>query len=996
MRYPATLLARLAVLCLLLGGCSASGPVTAPALSEAARVAEARKSLSAWLDWCRAKAQPCTIQLDRASRVDTVFVDPTGTLQVQFNEAFAQIPFREDNVARLESMVATAVRPYFADTEIELTALGLPLAELIPNLYRTRPQDWDRSRMPQANTERPLPLVRPLDQPWTPTQGLQGRALALWPSHGWYYEARLDRWEWQRARVFQTVEDLLPMAFIVPYLAPMLENAGANVFLPRERDVQRHEVRIDHDADTAGYQVFGNWQTATPGFAMPDSVLTGQENPFAAGSHQWTRTAATATDSIRWLPTIPETGDYAVYLSFSQSEENTTDARYTVHHAGGLTRFAVNQQIGGGTWVYLGTFRFHAGTDPTQAAVVLTNASDTPGQRVTADAVRFGGGMGNVVRGGSTSGRPRFVEAARYYMQYAGMPPSLVYNVTDTLDDYTDDYRGRGEWVNYLKGAPFGPNKDRSAPGLGLPIDLSLAFHTDAGQSRSDTTIGTLMIYSSDGGDDTRFFPDGQSRFANRDLGDLLQTQLVEDIRAQYDPVWQRRGIWDRDYSEAFRPNVPAALLELLSHQNYLDMKFALDPRFRFDVSRSIYKAMLRFLAAQHEQPYVVQPLPVSHMQATFTGERQVTIRWQPVEDPLEPSATPTGYVVETRRAEGGFGNGVAVTGTRIAFDDLVPGVIYSYRVRAVNAGGASLPSEILSVCWQGDGTRPVLIVNGFDRVAPPASLEADSLRGFVADRDTGVPDRYDLSYVGPQYEFDATVAWQDDDAPGHGASHATHETTVVAGNTFDYPYLHGQAFQALGRAFVSASDEAVWDGQVHLANYPLIDLILGEERRTPWPKPVRPPSFEAFPAPLQAALQTYLRGGGRLFASGAYLTTDLFESRRPADSLFARDVLHVRHRTNLAAKSGAVLPTSPAFPVVPFRYEARLNPERYAVEAPDGLEPAAPDAQTLLRYAENNISAAVGMPGTVVLFGFPFEAIRTAAAREAVLRAVLAYVRLE
>jgi hypothetical protein len=83
-------------------------------------------------------------------------------------------------------------------------------------------------------------VVLNLDRPVQPVAGLAGRHIALWPSHGWYYEHSLGRWEWQRARVFQTVEDLLPMSFVVPYLAPMLEQAGARVFMPRERDVQTH------------------------------------------------------------------------------------------------------------------------------------------------------------------------------------------------------------------------------------------------------------------------------------------------------------------------------------------------------------------------------------------------------------------------------------------------------------------------------------------------------------------------------------------------------------------------------------------------------------------------------------------------------------------------------------------------------------------------------------------------------------------------------------
>lgn len=36
---------------------------------------------------------------------------------------------------------------------------------------------------------------------------------------------------------------------IIPYLIPMLENAGANVFTPRERDTQKQEVIVDNDGN---------------------------------------------------------------------------------------------------------------------------------------------------------------------------------------------------------------------------------------------------------------------------------------------------------------------------------------------------------------------------------------------------------------------------------------------------------------------------------------------------------------------------------------------------------------------------------------------------------------------------------------------------------------------------------------------------------------------------------------------------------------------------
>ena len=178
--------------------------------------------------------------------------------------------------------------------------------------------------------------------------------------------------------------------------------------------------------------------------------------------------------------------------------------------------------------------------------------------------------MGDILRNGSVSGKPRFAEGANTGFNTRDSPDTLIYNLYKGKDDYRDDYNSRSEYLNYLYGAPFGPKKNRQDPGLGIPIDLTLAFHTDAGITHSDTTIGTLAIYSYPSADSTFSFPDGVSRMANRDFADLLQTQLVGDLRTLYDPVWNRRAVMDGAYSEARRPQVPCTLVELLSHQNFL------------------------------------------------------------------------------------------------------------------------------------------------------------------------------------------------------------------------------------------------------------------------------------------------------------------------------------------------------------------------------------------------------------------------------------------
>src|SRR5574344_232223 len=75
------------------------------------------------------------------------------------------------------------------------------------------------------------------------------------------------------------------------------------------------------------------------------------------------------------------------------------------------------------------------------------------------------------------SGYPRFTEGARYWLQWAGYDLD-VYSPNENQNDYNDDYMSRGKWVNTLcGGSSFNP----AQKGKNVPIDLSMAFHTDAG-----------------------------------------------------------------------------------------------------------------------------------------------------------------------------------------------------------------------------------------------------------------------------------------------------------------------------------------------------------------------------------------------------------------------------------------------------------------------------------------------------------------------------------
>ena len=56
---------------------------------------------------------------------------------------------------------------------------------------------------------------------------------------------------YKRQRLFCTTEDLFTQSFVLPYVIPMLENAGAVVYTPRERDTQKNEIIVDNDTPNA-------------------------------------------------------------------------------------------------------------------------------------------------------------------------------------------------------------------------------------------------------------------------------------------------------------------------------------------------------------------------------------------------------------------------------------------------------------------------------------------------------------------------------------------------------------------------------------------------------------------------------------------------------------------------------------------------------------------------------------------------------------------------
>jgi N-acetylmuramoyl-L-alanine amidase len=847
------------------------------------------------------------------------------------------------------------------------------LEDYVPNRWRDF-KNIDSSRLFKAYTG--IPLVTRNDRPVF-SSGLSGCHLAIWPSHGCYYNQAADRWQWQRARLWGTVEDIFPWTLTTQYLVPMLENAGANVLMPRERDPQAHEVVVDNDRVIGASKLLirnGSrvWiDHAYRGYVKADTLQN--EPQFLKGTvlSRWHLPGDTA--SLIYIPDIPEEGEYAVYISYAMTDSSVTDAHYEVKYTGGLVKIAVNQTMGGSTWIYLGTFHFARGLNPSTGSVTV-RGGDSKGM-LTSDAIRFGGGMGNVARNGQLSGRPRWMEAARYYLQFAGIPDTLVYGMGKG-NDYVDDYISRGAWVNYLSGRA-GKENNEEPSGLNIPVDMALALHTDAGTTGNDSVIGTLGIYSATrtGG----LFPGGVSRMAGRDLTDLIQSQVVDDTRKLANPNWMHRALLDKEYAEAWRPAVPAALLELLSHQNLADMQCGLDPRFRFVMSRAIYKGILQYMAGVYGREAVVQPLPPDHMAIEATGNRRIRLSWRPVTDSLEQTAIPEGYIIYMQIEENGFEPGLAVKDTVALITLPSWGGLYSFRVTAFNRGGESLPGETLSVSLLPDAS-PVLIVNAFDRVCAPAFFDKGDLAGIAWWEDEGVTGGVDYGHTGTPYDLYRKSEWLHDDSPGWGASSAEAEGWPLYGNTLDFVRIHGRALRNAGYAFVSVSDEVFASSSYPVEKYPAVDVLFGEERGTTALYDPKAVDFRVFTHGLMSALRRHTQNGGHILLSGAYIGTDMIVAGDSLAIQFTADVLHYKWRTNHATTLGSIRVTGEATGLFPgtleFNTEGRAR--IYRVESPDGIEPEGAGAFRIYRYTSGGCTAGVACRGNynTIILGFPFETI--------------------
>lgn len=901
------------------------------------------------------------------------------TVTITLGEEFAQQDITEKLVNKTYKKIKKSLPRQYNKHKLIVMANGMPIEDYIPGRKSDNEYDsyWD------GIDYKGKPWVSNISKPNNISLGLSNRHIALWASHGRYYDQKKGFWKWQRPNLFCTTEDLFTQTIVVPYLIPMLENAGATVFTPRERDWQTKEIIVDNDK---GVSAEGSWygehtekepwtDTGERGFGFRNGILRDGENPFTKGTARMIRTTKKEDKAIAiWQPNFKEKGRYAVYVSYQTMPKSVDDAHYIVRHKGQETHFLVNQKMGGGTWVYLGTFDFDKGENPFNC-VALTNQSKRKGV-VTADAVRFGGGMGNIERGGDISHMPRCLEAARYYAQWAGAPYSIYGNKTGT-DDYAEDINTRSLMTNWLAGgSPYVPAKE----GKKVPIELSLAVHSDAGYERDGKSlVGSLAIC-------TTSFNDGRlnsgiSRFASQDFIEALRSNVTRDLSKKY-KRWNWRYLWDRNYSETRLPEVPSAIIETLSHQNFPDMKLGQDPNFKFTMARSIYKTILRYVSQMHRRPCIVQPLQPHLFKATLTGDNKVKLSWKAQDDELEPTAVPTSYNIYVAAGSGGFDNGTNVRGTSYTME-LEPGVMYRFKVTAVNRGGESFPTSTLSAYYQPGATKTAMVINGFSRLSAPAVRDNIHEQGFDIEEDAGVSYGLTAGWSGKQQCFNKSTMGSTE-PNGLGYSGNEMAGNFVMGNTFDYVYTHADAIAATKRYnIVSCTSETVESGIVDLINYDVVDLALGLQKYDANSTVF----YKSIPSMLRNKLSAYVLGHGKLIASGAYIGSDL-----------QHDDERVWLESTLKVAYGGAVHTDTISGIkgmgTEFDFYRQLNPTHYAATKCDVLMPVS-TAFCPLQYA-NGMSAGVAYKGNdnaTFTMAFPFECIIDRNKRLSIMNGILKFL---
>ena len=107
-------------------------------------------------------------------KIDSVAVNGKS-LQLFANMNWADFPFREDNVAEIYQGVANLLPAEFKGYKLEIRTNKRSIEELVPQSLRSKKD----KKAKVFNPKETKPLVSNISAPYTPTNGLHNRHIAL-------------------------------------------------------------------------------------------------------------------------------------------------------------------------------------------------------------------------------------------------------------------------------------------------------------------------------------------------------------------------------------------------------------------------------------------------------------------------------------------------------------------------------------------------------------------------------------------------------------------------------------------------------------------------------------------------------------------------------------------------------------------------------------------------------------------------------------------------
>jgi len=139
------------------------------------------------------------------------------------------------------------------------------------------------------------------------------------------------------------------------------------------------EVTVNQQQNGGTYQQLGTF-TFNQG-ASHKVTLTDEADGFVIADAIQITPPGAGPNTAAWNPGLTQEAEYEVFAKWTSHPNRATNATYTIHHSGGSTPVAVNQQANGGTFNSLGLFTLDA-----NSIIQLTDVADG---YVIADAVKL-------------------------------------------------------------------------------------------------------------------------------------------------------------------------------------------------------------------------------------------------------------------------------------------------------------------------------------------------------------------------------------------------------------------------------------------------------------------------------------------------------------------------------------------------------------------------------------------------------------------------------